>query len=388
MGQPSDPPPSYEDTIASDPLVSSSSGPPPANPLPPDSQPQYSVRADTRDPSSVLLTPALSHDASALHDLLVHQARIPPHPYLNVRGSHTETRRDDTRKKDESETVIDFNFRIDLSGYMVRDEPPPITDDDYDTGVEVDPQDGWRVLGIVRDHDGQKAYRGGRTRSETWTGHTRTKRSPSRQLEAGPESESAELVPPDENGPGLMGWCERFCEDPAPVKSFAFTRSIVGFDSSVVRSALTSHLRSLQYQGNVDLTISLENKTLTVYSPHWTNRWRNNGYIFWICVILQLWIIAWPILWFLEHRYDVVSAVWYFSRDEGGQRHYAGYRDEAAVAEVLAPAVTQAALERRRDGKTLTVQELQLLDRLGRERQGRGVMVMTWDRFQPWGRDS
>ncbi|PYH95580.1 hypothetical protein BO71DRAFT_397823 [Aspergillus ellipticus CBS 707.79] len=391
MGKPNDLPPSYEETIASGPLASSSRPPappvsPPAAPLPPqspepDSRPVQSVRAQTRDSCSVMLTPALSQDPTELYALLTRQARIPPRPYLSVRGTHDETRHDSSRKENRSETVVDFHFKVDLSGYVIREDSPP-QDDELEVELDL-VRDGWHTLSLVRDNDGHKAYRGGRTKSETWPGHARCRRSRSEE----PDSESAELVRPDENGPGLMGWCERFCDDPSPVKSFAFSRSIVGFDSSILRSSLNSHLRSLQYQGKVDITIHTENKTLTVYSPHWVNRMRNSGLVFWVCILLQLWIIAWPAIWFLERHYDVVRAVWYSSRQEGGQRHYACYRDEAGVAEALAPLVTQAALERRQDGRTLTAQEVQLLDRLGRERQQRGVMMISWDRFSPWGRD-
>ncbi|OOF91958.1 hypothetical protein ASPCADRAFT_56527 [Aspergillus carbonarius ITEM 5010] len=397
MGRPTDLPPSYEETVARDPPASR---PPPAFPAPPtdtaappipDNRTYHSVRSDSRESDTVNLAPALSQDATALHTHIASQAEIPPRPYLTVRGSHTETRHDHNRKEDRKETVEDFTFKVDLSGYLIRDEHPPQQyNDDYDTGLQLAPdsQDGWHVLTLVRDNDGQQAYRGGRCKSDTWTGHERRARSEPVQLEDGPNHETAGLVREHEDGPSLMGWCERYCDDPAPVKSFAFGRSVVGFDSSVLHSALTSHLRSLHYKGDISITTNLANRELVVYSPHWVNQLRNNGFVYWCCIILQLWIITWPVIWFLERRYDVVRSVWYFSRVEGGETQYACYRSEAAIADELAPAVTQAALERRLDGKMLTPQEMELLDRLGKERQQRGVVVMQWDRFLGWGNDS
>ncbi|RAH81978.1 hypothetical protein BO86DRAFT_312900 [Aspergillus japonicus CBS 114.51] len=386
MGNPTAPPPSYEETIAAGPVTpqlpqpsapSTTNLPPPPSPVPRPSSNQ--ATSDAEDKRSVMLDPALSEDPSALHALIVRQARTPPRPYLTVRGSHTETREESTstdstsnNKSTRNETVVDFDFKIDLYKYMVRD---------YDAD-----RDGWRVCSVVRDGDGQKAYRGGRSRSETWAGHPR--RSGGGHVEDASEGEIVGLVGEEGEEPGLMGWCDRFCLDPGPVKSFRFTRSIVGFDVATLRSLLISHLRSLNYHGNIDISITLANQELTIYSPHWINELRNNSFAYWFCIILQLWIITWPVIWFLEHRYDVVRAVWYFSRVRGSQTVYACHRDEAAIAKELAPIVTQAAWERRRNGKMLSAHEMDLLRQLGAEGSQRRVVMVSWDHIGGWGRDS
>ncbi|OJJ67611.1 hypothetical protein ASPBRDRAFT_33982 [Aspergillus brasiliensis CBS 101740] len=410
MGRPKDLPPSYEETVASDPNLPAASRPAPPPPPPPttfsfphlpdapipDSRPYHSVHSGNRDSSTVTLAPSLSQDASSLHALLTQQAEFPPRPYLTVRGSHTETRHDHHRKEDRKETVVDFIFKVDLYGYIVRHEhgTQQYGDDDDDLGLNLDPtQDGWHTLSVVRDNDTRKTYRGGRFKSETWSGHAKRRhaqrqRSQAVQLEDGPDHEATGLVQQDEDGPSLMGWCERFCEDPASVKSFNFSRSIVGFDGSVLISSLTSHLRSLHYKGDISITVDMANRDLIVYSPHWVNKLRNNAWVYYFCIILQVWLLAWPIIWLLERRYDVVRSVWYFSRVEEGETRYARHRDEAAIADELAPAVTQAALERNQDGRILTAPEMRLLDQLGRERRERGVVVMQWDRFLGWGGDN
>ncbi|RAL13414.1 uncharacterized protein BO97DRAFT_366944 [Aspergillus homomorphus CBS 101889] len=328
-----------------------------------------------------MMDPVLSEDASALHALIVRQARTPPRPVLTIRGTHQETHEESDsydnnhhNKRTRNETVFDFYFKINLSNYMVRDS-------DAD-------RDGWRVCSVVRDGDGQEAYRGGRCRSDTWAGHTRRSRSHAAHVEGASEGELVGLVAEDGEEPGLMGWCDRFCLDPGPVKSFRFTRSIVGFDVATLRSLLSSHLRNLNYQGNIDISIAVANKDLTVYSPHWINQLRNNSFAYWACIILQLWIVTWPIIWFLEHRYDVVRTVWYFSGVRESQTIYACHRDEAAIAKELAPIVTQAAWERRINGEVLSSQEMDLLRQLGTEGSERRVVMMSWDRIGGWGRDS
>lgn len=175
---------------------------------------------------------------------------------------------------------------------------------------------------------------------------------------------------------------------------FTFTRSVSGLDSSVIQSSLKSHLRSLNYRGKVEISTSIANRSVTVYSPHWINRARTNPWIFYPCLLLQLWILTWPLLWLLERKYRVVDAEWRFSRPGAGAGAGAGTgkrfvtgRSEAEVAKEVAPVVTQAAWERRRDGKMLTAQEVETLRQLeweGRQRGGR-VMVVNFGDMGEWG---
>jgi hypothetical protein len=88
-----------------------------------------------------------------------------------------------------------------LAGYLVGD---------------LDRDQGWHQLHVARDGDGLKLYRGGRCRSRRWKGHARERAV---RLEEGTDPENVGLVE-DEVGPDLMGWCERFCRDPSPVKTY------------------------------------------------------------------------------------------------------------------------------------------------------------------------
>ncbi|GES65257.1 hypothetical protein ATEIFO6365_0010018300 [Aspergillus terreus] len=364
MGNPSDPPPSYEQATGA-----SSSTPSALDDLHYPSITYHSFSWDTRTSHVATLSPSLSEDASALHSLITRQAQVPPRLCLTVRGAHTETRSRPNRKENDTETIIDFEFQIDLTPYFVA---PP------------DQQDQWHELRVVSDDDGIKTYRGGRCRSRS-PRHGADKRS---HFSAIDQDEETALVGNDRSGPGLMGWCERFCEERG-VKSFTYTRRVVGLDVSILRSILTSHIRSLNYQGNIRISANLTNKSIVVYSPHWINRLRNHGFLYYFCILAQLWILTWPVIWWLERRYTVVESDWFVSRPTGAGRTYAGGRDEAAVAHDLAPVVTQAAWERRTDGRVLTDSEIRLLrqlEREGRQRGGRVVMV-DWDQISGWGAD-
>lgn len=118
------------------------------------------------------------------------------------------------------------------------------------------------------------------------------------------------------------------------------------------------------------MQVDIANRNLTIYSPHWINKLRHNTFVFWICIVLQLWIITWPIIWLLEKRYEVVHSCWYVSRtieDAGGStraRIYACGRDEHALGEFWAPVVKQAAWKRRQYNEVISMEDAQRVEGL------------------------
>jgi hypothetical protein len=107
--------------------------------------------------------------------------------------------------------------------------------------------------------------------------------------------------------------------------------------------------------------MALANGSITVYSPHWINHLRINPFVFWICILTQLWIITWPVLWLLEHRYEAIFSEWHASRihydGETRLKFYARGRDEADLATFWAPVVKQAAWTRRCGNEVLLLDD-------------------------------
>jgi hypothetical protein len=145
-----------------------------------------------------------------------------------------------------------------------------------------------------------------------------------------------------------------------------------------MRKSLTDHIRSTGYQGHISITHTLSNGLVTIYSPHWINTLRNNRFVYWLCIILQLWILTWPVIWLMERRYDVVRSEWHSSRcvpdptpeNPGrGKKIYAGGFDEATAAEMWAPVVREAAFQGRCNGEFLGGEEIEQLKRAGEERR-------------------
>ncbi|KKK23468.1 hypothetical protein ARAM_003972 [Aspergillus rambellii] len=319
----------------------------------------HSVSQKKRHSGVVTLDRDLSSDAIALEGFIHNQTNLPPRPCLIINGYHQETRKDG--KNNSTENVTDFDFRIDLTRTLLR----------WGRNEPTGPSERWSYTTVVRDEDGQRAYRGGRIRS-------RGGKSGRIALSTSEDGEGDRLMDLEngEDVPGIKGWCQRFCNDPSPVKSFTYRRHLHGFDASPMRTSLASHIRSTGYQGHININPSLANGAVTIYSPHWINKARNNGLVFWTCIILQLWIITWPIIWVMERRYEVIRSQWFSSkvicdpRSPGGQRKvYAGGYDEATAADIWAPVVREAAWRGRTGGDILGEAEIEELRRVGTERR-------------------
>ncbi|CAG8187982.1 unnamed protein product [Penicillium nalgiovense] len=303
--------------------------------------------AKPHDKVSLTLDPALSSDCDGLYNVINRQIKLPPRPLLYIHGTHTEVRRE--KKKDEYNTVTDFHFALDLAETML-------------TGWEGGHMGAnWREVQVLTDEDVKPAYRGGILRSSTYKPpKSRAAISLSGDTDAIlARNNAAEQDNSSLDAKSLMMWCERFCRDPASVKSFTMRREVRGFNSNAMRNVLSSHIRELNYHGSIGFSLVISQGSVTIYSPHWINRLRMNSFVWWVVVLLQLWIIAWPVIFFMEKRYEVVHTRWNASlvpeSDSPLAKCYPFGRDESSLAEYWAPAVKQAAWTRRRgEGNLLT----------------------------------
>ncbi|QQK48300.1 Peptidoglycan-binding Lysin subgroup [Penicillium digitatum] len=299
------------------------------------------------DKVSLTLEPTLSTDSDELYEAIRRQIKLPPRPLLYIHGTHTESSNDN--KNEKNNTCTDFKFKLDLAETML-------------TGWEGGSMDAnWRETDILADEDLTPAYRGGILRSRTY-------KPPKSRAAISLAEDSDALLPRDDayeqdnaspEVQNLWMWCQRFCRDPASVKSFTLHREIKGFDSNAMRNVLSSHIRELNYRGSISFDLFIAQRSVTIYSPHWINRLRANRFIWWAVVLLQLWIIAWPVIFFMEKRYEVVHTRWNASlrpeSDSALTKCYAFGRDESSLAEYWAPAVKQAAWTRRQgEGDLLT----------------------------------
>ena len=80
----------------------------------------------------------------------------------------------------------------------------------------------------------------------------------------------------------------------------------------ILEKGLSIVLRSTNYRGHIDITFPVGERAVTIMTPHFINRYRSNIYIWWTCVILQLWIITWPVMWLMTRRWEIATAKWQY----------------------------------------------------------------------------
>ena len=170
------------------------------------------------DKRAVTAAPALSRNSDELIYVIRRQVRLPPRPLLYVHGTHTETSQDG--KRNNSNTVTDFSFKLDLAETML-------------TGWESGPQsrrltENWVEVEVLNDEDHKPAFRGGRLRTRTYKARaSRGKYDRAEASEALLGSDTAAEAEGVEENTATAGvdanlkmWCDRFCDDPSPVKSY------------------------------------------------------------------------------------------------------------------------------------------------------------------------
>ncbi|KAM5433365.1 hypothetical protein McanMca71_004183 [Microsporum canis] len=334
--EPNDDPPAYTDEIpgSSNQIQSTLPDLPPVqsyiNPYPDIQDSRLVDTFSRRESYLVTLCPDLTTSPETLYETIYRQAKVAPTVLISVKGTHTVKQRDG-RNKESSSTVTDFDFQIETRGTI-------LSMDSY--WAERDPPfDHYRRLNVVRDGDRKSAYRGGRFKSKA-----SKKYKPS---ESDPEQATSERI-----DDVLREWCLRYCEDKSGVKSFTLHNKVEGLNMDIIKAEITSIIRATKYCGSIHVNQVTTHTALTVYSPHWINKLRTNRFVWWVVVILQLWIIAWPIIILLEKRYEPVTAEYIVS--EGGV-HVSPFRGELSWTEMFAPAISAAAISRRKDGEMVTM---------------------------------
>ncbi|KAF5637843.1 hypothetical protein F52700_4545 [Fusarium sp. NRRL 52700] len=236
-------------------------------------------------------------------------AAFPPSPYINITGTHKETKRDSDGKS-KREDVTDFRIMVNLQNYLY---PNFIVN-----------SLGNSTLKTVES--GEKTYRGTvlKKRQDGVKG----------DIEVGHAK------------PTLKEWCHRYCAKAAGTKVFRLTRTVTGMDETFFRSSLTHYVRSSNYKGNLTIEFPVADRAVDIYSSNRLNTWRLTIWICWIFYLTFLWIFSWPILFFITKRYHVVSAEWPFSlTDANGQKRYTTVSEQQWV-DLYGPAIKQLCLDR------------------------------------------
>ncbi|KAI1432246.1 hypothetical protein GGR50DRAFT_697198 [Xylaria sp. CBS 124048] len=235
---------------------------------------------------------------------------LPPRPYMQIVGTHSESARD-RKGREERRTVTDFDISVDLTPYLYANAQ-------YRTS--------WMHLRTVEDSE--KVRRGTVLR----------KRGNGANL-------SAEMG----NGgkPTLQEWCHRFAASPAPFKCFTLQRKVVGLDEEGLKKRLVALVRGTNYYGQLKVQLVTKDARIDFYNDNKVNRWRLTIWIRWLFFLSLMFILSWPFLFFQTKRWEVVTIEWPFSRvDESGGREYVSITEEQWY-NLWARVIFQAVLEKK-----------------------------------------
>ncbi|KAL9088909.1 MAG: hypothetical protein Q9165_005966 [Trypethelium subeluteriae] len=257
----------------------------------------------------ITLDPIFSKDPNALYSLLEHQSRYPPRPIFHFEGHHLENKRQSDGKT-KQERVTDFHIILNCTNHLI-------------TGLSGDILTIWPTLSAILDDT--KAHRGTlfRRRAKRATAKPPDLESGAHHHnhhhhhQQGPGTAAAAAATPDEDRiHALKTWCHIFSSRAAHSAfpcTFRLTRRVGDWDTALLSSRLTAMIRGgTNYRGRVAFEVKMEGAEFVVYSEHWMNRLRLNRWVYWVCVVLQLWILTWPLLWLCTARFEIVEAVWPF----------------------------------------------------------------------------
>jgi hypothetical protein len=210
----------------------------------------------------------LSQDPVTLEKFIREQASLPPKPHVRITGTHTKKARG--CGDDEDVVVTDFDVKLNLLPYIVREEG-----------------DRWNYVKLVDDNE--EAFRGGNAKT---TG---------------------------QGGEGLKDWVERFCEDSAKFKSFTLERVVHNWDTDYLDGQIRALIAAINYQGHLSITFPISRSRVTVNAPLEVSSVRFTWpYTWWTSrTVLQ------------PKKYEVVKSVWPYAKTAAQPREYAVQGEES-----------------------------------------------------------
>jgi hypothetical protein len=213
--------------------------------------------------------PNYSTDAAHLESFIREQLSFPASYFVQLCGTHTETRRNGN--KETKHKITDFYIRINIT-YLL----------------------GGAGSGEVEFlPDNKCGYRG--------TIIPRLK--PNTPITLDEELEQDEL----------STWCQKYVSDSSPIKSFTLKREIQNHDTKKLEQLLRSAIAETNYRGHLSIDFPKQHKKVVIYSPGMINHWRMTVWIRWVFYLTFLWIFAWPVLFFLTSRYEVVKGIYKYA---------------------------------------------------------------------------
>ncbi|THV07756.1 hypothetical protein K435DRAFT_772584 [Dendrothele bispora CBS 962.96] len=246
--------------------------------------------------------PHLNTDGEALYRFLLEQSEVPPQLHLHCRSTHEETRwrtvqgdnNNQTRQESYTETVVDFDFRIDLSNLVL----PHVTH--------------WSLP------DDQPAYRGRMcSELETVLGKRKATRDERKEFNRTLKDRRANGLPPwYPDGPNTAlrssksprQWADEYTMSPKHLKEFQYDKIIYGWNFDALESAVLALILSNKpfYPGNPTVHFRFLATKVYVRPDNRLSRTLSNKWLKFLLIITFIF----PFIWLFKRFHSAGGGRW------------------------------------------------------------------------------
>lgn len=108
----------------------------------------------------------------------------------------------------------------------------------------------------------------------------------------------------------VRDWADDYCADPSICKEFVMEKICPGYDTKYLENRLSQLIQSTNYAGDIAISFPTTHNRVKIRPSNKLTELRYNRAVRWFCYLTFLWLITWPILWIMTHRYNVVRSVW------------------------------------------------------------------------------
>ncbi|THH34005.1 hypothetical protein EUX98_g135 [Antrodiella citrinella] len=290
----------------------------------------------------------LNKDGEALYRFLLSQARIPPKLTVCLAGSHTEQRhrtvhsrdaqgRHQTRSESYTETIIDFDFAIDLSQHILQnavvhwsvpDEEPAYRGRMY---REVDgafalsggPSANSGPIRLAEDAEGgrkttrRKAVKTELKSAKTWKVSRWQRGLPPwvgpgsvlpGELVVGAAGAHASTAEANvlKSSKTLREWADEYCASDKWLKEFTYEKVIHGWNIGALEAAINAAVKSTYYDGDFTVKFKISSSKIYVRPDSQFSRLLSKT---WFKVILWI-LLIYPFIWLYKRFHSRGGGRW------------------------------------------------------------------------------
>ncbi|KII86480.1 hypothetical protein PLICRDRAFT_165048 [Plicaturopsis crispa FD-325 SS-3] len=277
---------------------------------PPPSFAPYEAEFTKSGESIVSHDPHLNRDGEALYRFLLSHAATPPVFRVHLNGTHVEYRTkrvsatgpngNGTRTDTERETVVDFDFYINLDQHL---KSGPVH---------------WSVA------DSEPAYRGLMVREvEAMQDRRAASRTETKRFRAWRDERTARGLPPwvssleasagqhDErnvmrSSKTVREWADDYCASPKYLKEFMYEKVVYGWDIDALGTAIRAAIQSTHYSGSITVDLQRSEHKICVRADNRLSRILSNGWL----KLLSIVLLIYPFIWLFKRFHHLGGGRW------------------------------------------------------------------------------